>query len=311
METKANYVLIGAFTLATVALLLLFGLWAAKYSSERNWQQYRVVFTEPVTGLTEGSSVQYNGIAVGTVERLDLDQRDPRRVIAGLKVKASTPIKVDTRAKLSITGLTGVPFIQLTGGSPGAPWLARASREDVPVIVAEASALQNIADTANRLVARMDQVLSEENVQRIAATLEHIESMTGAVADQREDLRQLIVNARASSELLQRTLGNTNRAVEDIDRELVDKLPGLVAKLDGTLTRLDAAAGGADAILNENRAAIRSFANDGLSQLGPTLSELRGLVRDLRRISERMQGNPAGYLLGRGAPKEFDPDEAR
>ncbi|HEY0310727.1 MAG TPA: MlaD family protein, partial [Luteimonas sp.] len=296
METKANYVLIGAFTLAAAAFLLLFGLWAAKYSSERDWQEYQVVFTEPVTGLTEGSSVQYNGIAVGTVERLDLDQKDPRRVVARLKVKASTPIKVDTRAKLSITGLTGVPFIQLTGGSPDAPWLAKTSRDDIPTIATEASALQNIADTANRLVARMDQVLSEENVERIANTLENIESMTGAVAAQREDLRQLIVNARQSSELLERTLGNTNRAVEDIDRELVDKLPGLVAKLDGTLTRLDAAAGGADAIINENRAAIRSFANDGLSQLGPTLAELRGLVRDLRRISERLQGNPAGYL---------------
>ena len=310
METKANYVLIGAFTLATAVFLLLFGLWAAKYSSERDWQEYRVVFTEPVTGLTEGSSVQYNGIAVGTVERLDLDREDPRRVIARLKIKASTPVKVDTKAKLSITGLTGVPFIQLTGGSPNAAWLARASRDEMPISATEASALQNIADTANRLVARMDPVLSEENVQRIANTLENIEAMTGAVAAQREDLRQLIVNARESSELLQRTLGTTNRAVEDIDRELVDKLPGLVAKLDGTLTRLDSAAGGADAILNENRAAIRSFANDGLSQLGPTLSELRGLVRDLRRISERLQGNPAGYLLGRDAPKEFDPDEA-
>ena len=98
METKANYVLIGAFTLATAVFLLLFGLWAAKYSSDRDWQLYQVVFTEPVTGLTEGSSVQYNGIAVGTVERLDLDRNDPRRVIARLKVKASTPVKVDTRA---------------------------------------------------------------------------------------------------------------------------------------------------------------------------------------------------------------------
>jgi phospholipid/cholesterol/gamma-HCH transport system substrate-binding protein len=179
------------------------------------------------------------------------------------------------------------------------------------VIAAEASALQNIADTANRLVSRMDEVLSEENVKRIAATLENIEAMTGTVAEQREDLRALIVNARESSEMLERTLGTTNRAVEDVDRELVDKLPALVAKLDGTLTRLDSAAGGADAIVNENRAAIRSFTNDGLAQLGPTLGELRSLISDLRRITDRLQGNPAGYLLGRDAPKEFDPDEKK
>ena len=308
METKANYVLIGAFTLATAAFLLLFGLWAAKYSSDRDWQEYRVIFTEPVTGLTEGSSVQYNGIAIGTVETLDLDQKDPRRVIALLKLKADTPVKVDTRAKLSITGLTGVPFIQLTGGSPGARMLASGDRDEIPVIKAEASALQNIADTANRLVARMDEVLSDQNVKRINDTLAHIEALTGSVADQREDLRALIVNARQSSEQLTKTLATTNKAVEDIDRELVDKLPGLIAKLDGTLGKLDSAAGGADAILNENRAAIHSFANDGLSQLGPTLGELRALVRDLRRISDRLQGSPARYILGRDAPKEFEPE---
>ncbi len=307
METKANYVLIGAFTLVVAAFLLLFGLWAAKYSSERDWQAYMVVFTEPVTGLTEGSSVQYNGIAVGTVETLALDAKDPRRVIARLKVKADVPIKVDTRAKLSITGLTGVPFIQLTGGSPGAARLLPKDRDDIPAIITEASALQNIADTANRLVARMDEVLSEENVKRIANTLANVEAMTGAIAAQREDLRALIVNARRSSEQLSATLKTTNRTVDDIDRELVDKLPGLVAKLDSTLTRLDSAAGGANAVINENRAAIHSFANDGLAQLGPTLSELRGLVRDLRRISDRLEGSPARYLLGRDAPKEFEP----
>src|SRR5690606_13948393 len=204
METKANYVLIGAFTLVAAVFLLLFGLWAAKYSSERDWREYLVVFTEPVTGLTEGSSVQYNGIAVGTVEQLELDGKDPRRVIAWLRLKASTPVKVDTRAKLSMTGLTGVPFIQLTGGSPTAAPLVANGREELPVILTAASALQNIADTANRLVARMDQVLSEENVQRIAATLENIEAMTGTVAEQREDLRALIVNARESSEMLSR-----------------------------------------------------------------------------------------------------------
>lgn len=307
METKANYVLIGAFTLVIAAFLLLFGLWAAKFSSERDWREYLVIFTEPVTGLTEGSSVQYNGIAIGTVEALDLDARDPRRVIARLKVKAETPVKVDTRAKLSITGLTGVPFIQLTGGSPNAPELVARNGEELPVIRTEASALQNIADTANRLVARMDEVLSEDNVKRIASTLANIESMTGAVAAQREDLRALVVNAREASEQLSATLKTTNRTVEDVDRELVAKLPGLVSKLDSTLTRLDAAAGGASAVIDENRAAIHSFANDGLGQLGPTLTELRALVRDLRRISDRLEGSPARYLLGRDAPKEFEP----
>lgn len=307
METKANYVLIGAFTIIASVFLLLFALWAAKYSSEKTWREYAVIFNEPVTGLSEGSSVQYNGISVGTVETLRLAPDDPRRVLARLRLQADTPVKVDTRAKMTMPSLTGTPIIQLTGGSPGSPSLTDVDKREVPVIQTEASALQNIADTANRLVTRMDQVLSEDNVKRVANTLSNIEAMTGSIADQREDLRALIINARQSSEQLAATLQTTNRAVENVDRELVQKLPALIGKLDSTLGKLDSAATGANGILTENRAAISSFANDGLAQLGPTLAELRTLVRDLRRISDRLDGNPARYLLGRDAPKEFEP----
>lgn len=310
METKANYVLIGAFTIVVTLFLLLFALWAAKYSSEKSWREYAVIFNEPVTGLSEGSTVQYNGIGVGTVQQLSLAPDDPRRVIAKLRLQADAPVKTDTRAKLSLTGITGTPIIQLTGGSPNSPRLAESGNGDVPIIQTEASALQNIADTANRLVARLDQVLSDDNVQHVSKTLANIESLTGSIADQRGDLRELIANAKKSSEQLNQTLATTNRAVESVDRELAQKLPGIINKLDSTLTKLDSAATGANGILNDNRAAISSFANDGLAQLGPTLGELRSLVRDLRRISDRLEGNPTRYLLGRDAAKEFEPEKA-
>ena len=308
METKANYVLIGAFTIVVSLFLLLFALWAAKYSSEKSWQEYMVVFNEPVTGLSEGSSVQYNGISVGTVQKLSLAPDDPRRVRALLRLQARAPVKTDTRAKMSMTGITGSPIIPLTGGEPSSPMLVDVDQRPIPVIQTEPSALQNIADTANRLVARLDQVLSEENVERVAQTLENIETLTGSIADQREDLRALVVNARESSAHLKATLARTEKITADVDRELVQKLPGLVDKLDHTLGELDSAAAGANGLVNENRAAINSFANDGLAQLGPTLGELRALVRDLRRISDRLDNNPAGYLLGRDAPKEFEPE---
>jgi phospholipid/cholesterol/gamma-HCH transport system substrate-binding protein len=307
METRANYVLIGAFTLATAAFLLMFGLWAAKYTSDKDWRYYNVVFDEAVTGLTEGGSVQYNGISVGTVDTLSLAPDDPRKVVAHIKLRASTPVKVDTRAKLSFTGLTGTAFIQLTGGSPHAQSLVPENSDTVPTILTEASALQNISEIANKLVARLDKVLSDDNIRNITQTLDNIESATGALADQRKDLGALIVNARISSEKLAATLDTTNGAIADVDRELVQKLPRLIAKLDSTLSRLDHAAGNADSLLSENRGAINSFTQDGLSQLGPTMEELRGLVRDLRKISARFEDNPAGYVLGRQKPKEFEP----
>jgi phospholipid/cholesterol/gamma-HCH transport system substrate-binding protein len=307
METKANFVLIGAFTIVVTLFLLLFALWAAKYSSEKDWMQYAVVFEEPVTGLSEGSPVLYNGISVGTIESLRLAPDDPRRVVATLRLQARTPVKTDTRAKISTPSLTAPPIIQLTGGSPQARRLADIDHNEIPVITTEASALQNIADTANKLVARMDELLSEENIKRISNSLASIEAMTGAIGDQSGDVRAMLISARKSSEQLEKTLATTDKAVSSVDRELVQKLPALIARLDTTLAKLDSAAGGVNGIVNDNRAAISNFTHDGLAQLGPTLGELRGLVRDLRRISDRIDSGPTQYLLGRDAPKEFEP----
>ena len=307
METKANYVLIGAFTLGVVAFLLLFALWAARWSSQQAWDFYDVIFNEAVTGLSEGSNVQYNGIAVGTVEDLSLMPNDPRTVVARIRVEAATPVRVDTRAKLSLTGLTGTTFIQLTGGSPGAAPLVNTPGREVPVIPTEPSALQNIAQTADRIVARVDEILSEENVAHVTATLENLEAVTGALALQRQDLSELVVSARASAQELEATLRATRGAVEGIDRELVSELPRLVDKLDGALVQLEQAGTNANALIAENRAPIAEFTQGGLQQVGPTLVELRTLIRDLRRVTNRLDGNPAGYLLGREQPKEFEP----
>ncbi|KRG73724.1 ABC transporter substrate-binding protein [Stenotrophomonas chelatiphaga] len=308
METKANYVLIGAFTLITGLALLAFGLWAAKYSSDRTWQEYRVVFREAVTGLTVGSPVQYNGIAVGSITELNLVPDDPRQVVAKIRLNSTTPVKTDTRAKLAITSLTGPSIIQLSGGTPQSPTLTSVNRDPAPIIPTMPSALQNITDVANRIVERMDQVLSDRNVAAINATLANIESISGGLADQKQGTQALLLSARNAARSLDDTLKTTNGTIQRLDQNLVQQLPGIIEKLDATMTKMDSAAGNADSILGENRAAINSFASDGLGQLGPTLTELRGLIRDLRRVSDRLENNPARYLLGRDAPKEFEPE---
>ncbi|MCS4235334.1 MlaD family protein [Stenotrophomonas rhizophila] len=307
METKANYVLIGAFTLVVGLALLAFGLWAAKYSSDRTWTEYRVVFREAVTGLSVGSPVQYNGIAVGSITELNLVPDDPRQVVARIRLNSNTPVKTDTRAKLAITSLTGPSIIQLSGGTPQAAALTAVNKDPAPIIPTTPSALQNITDVANRIVERMDQVLSDRNVASINATLANLETISGGLADRDQGTQALLLSARDAARSLDVTLKSTNGTIQRLDQNLVQQLPPILDKLETTLSKLDSAAGSADSILGENRAAINSFANDGLAQLGPTLTELRGLIRDLRRVSDKLDNNPARYLLGRDAPKEFEP----
>jgi phospholipid/cholesterol/gamma-HCH transport system substrate-binding protein len=307
METRANHVLIGLFTIIVSVLAVLFALWAANYAANRDWDEYDVIFKEAVTGLGTGGIVQYNGINVGEVKRLSLDPKDPRKVIARIRVAADTPVKVDTKAKLAFVGLTGVAQIQLTGGLPESPRLEGMPERPVPVIQTEPSALQNIALAAGDIAERVRLILSDENIDRISKTLDDVNQLTTTLAGEKQDIAALIANLRTASAEINTTMKQVQGSLDTVDKEVIARMPALVDKLDHTLAGLDKASNNANAILGDNREAIADFSQNGLGQVGPTLAELRVLVRDLRRVTSRLNQNPAGYLTGSTKPEEFEP----
>jgi phospholipid/cholesterol/gamma-HCH transport system substrate-binding protein len=298
METRASYVLIGAFAFAALVLAFLFVLWLGKLSLDREWGEYDIVFKEAVIGLSLGGAVQYNGIQVGDVRKLKLDPSNPSEVIALIRVAGDTPIKTDTRAKLTFTGLTGVAVIQLTGGSPTSPPLVANEGQARPTIIADESALQKLMSSSegivtnvNDLLLRLSVLLDQENVDKVAAALDHIEKVSGSVARKSDDLGEAIANITEASRALKQTLAQTKEV-----------LVSARASLDSAKRFAD----GAYAVVEQNRDAVASFSNDGLVQVGPTLAELRATLRDLQRLTDRLAENPAAFLLGGDQPKEYE-----
>lgn len=321
METRANHVLIGAFTLAVIVFLVMFALWASKYGSDRKFDEFDVVFVEAVTGLSKGSIVQYNGIAVGEVRKLSLDKKDPSKVVARVRVDEETPIKTDTKAKLAFVGLTGVAQIQFSGGKAASPLLTESSRAEVPVIIAEESAIskllnstEDITTTAADVLIRINRVLSDANVSRVSKSLDNLEQITGTVAGQKQDIAKLLTDARNAAEKLDSTLakadsamGKLDKGMDSLDQGVFKELPKVVASLEKTLSELEKLSTNANGLVDENREQINAFTRQGLNQVGPTLSELRALIKDLNRLSTRLNENPAGLVLGRSQPEEFKP----
>ncbi len=311
METRANHVLIGLFTILVTLLAVLFALWAANYASNRNWDRYEVYFTEAVTGLGNGGIVQYNGINVGEVERLRLDPNDPRKVIARIRLQAGTPVKLDTKAKLAFIGLTGVAQIQLSGGTPESPRLLPTVERPVPIIPTQPSALQNISEAASDIGERVRMVLSDANIEKIGKVIDDLHQISSTVAGQKDDVKALIKSLREASANLNTTLVKAQGSLDTIDKNVVQQLPDLMKRLDHTLAQLDAASTNANGMISENREPLSNFTQNGLSQVGPTMGELRGLVRDLRQLTNRLDRNPGGYLTGRTRPEEFVPEHAK
>lgn len=322
METKASHLWVGVFTLTAVIAGLLFMLWASKSMSEADWNEFEVVFTGAVTGLSEGGAVRFNGIPVGTVRHLRIDPKDPGRVVAQIRVARETPVKIDTTAQLRLSGMTGITFILLTGGAPGSPPLTQPGPGGLPRIVADTSALETlvaasegIAAKTNAAIERILEFLSEDNARYIGQSLENLENFTGTLADQSESMERLIQQLEQGSaslvDLMQSANQLTERLTQSVDRidgEFAEMLPELSGDLQAAAQAMSNSLMRADRIMAENEAALAAFGSEGLSQLGPTLQELRTLVRDLSRVSARFERNPASFLLGREPLQEYQPE---
>ncbi|MCW3147628.1 MCE family protein [Stutzerimonas stutzeri] len=312
METRAHHVLIGLFTVLAVGGALLFALWLGKASIDREYDRYEVSFSRAVSGLSSGSSVEYSGIKVGDVEQLWLEPEDPRKVRARIRVYAGTPIKQDTRARLALANITGSMVIQLHSGSPGSPPL-QAKRGELPVIIADPSPLsallengEDLMSNINNLLRNANQLFSAENSRRIGQTLQHLEQATSVLSEQRADLgaalTQLSQLGRQTNTVLEevtRLTRNTNGLLDDQGRALLDSAQQSMAALERATSRLDS-------LLAHNQGALDNGLQ-GLGELGPALNELRGTLGALRRVSQRLEDNPSGFLLGREKIEEFTP----
>ncbi|WP_213937666.1 MlaD family protein [Pseudomonas sp. dw_612] len=312
METRAHHVLIGLFTVIVVAGALLFGLWLAKSSVDTEFKDYEIVFNEAVSGLSKGSAVQYSGIKVGDVVSLRLDPKDPRRVLARIRLGGETPIKEDTEAKLALTGITGTSIIQLSGGTPQSPKL-KGKDGELPTIVAAPSPIARLLNDSSDLMAGVNvlmhnanQMFSSENVERISKTLEHLEQTTGTIADQRGDIRQAMqqlasIGKQASATLEQTTalMRNANGLLNDQGKQMFGSAGQAMKSLEQTTATIDK-------LLTTNQDSLNS-GMQGLNGLAPAVRELRDTLSSLRAISQRLEANPSGYLLGSDKNKEFTP----
>ncbi len=321
METRASHFLIGAFTLVVMVGAFLFVLWLSKLTLDREFIEYEVVFTEAITGLSVGGAVQYNGIQVGEVRRLYLAPDDPGRVIARVRLAAATPVKTDTQARLSITGLTGVAVIQFSGGTPGSPHLVPEIGQDVAQIIAQESALQklltggeDIVISLNEAILRVTALLSADNVGRVTETLQYIETISATLASKEADIDRLFTEMADSGTAIRRALEQTETLIirmesvaANADRLLGEDTRDLIESSKETLQTIRRLSGNLDGLLAENRDAISSFSNQSLGQIAPALAELRSLLRELTRVAERLDEDPGSFLGGGDKPQEFRP----
>ncbi len=303
METRAHYILIGSFVMAVVAAAFVFVLRVT--STQGDFDSYDIIFEESVTGLSNGSIVRFNGIQVGEVESLTLDPDDPSRVIARVRVAEGTPVKTNTTVELEPVGFTGLAIIQFVGGGADEPLLKDETEERIPQLTADTSGISQFLAGTSEIIGRANLILSDRNIDSISQTLADIQTVTGAVAENRDEISELIQNANAATAELTVTLENLRRASDGLETMLAEDGPEVVRNADELVSDIRKLIGETEALVSENRESFRYFTDQGLGQVAPALAEARRLMRSLDHILREIERDPKAFFLGEATP-EYD-----
>jgi len=275
METRANFVLIGSFTLAVIAAAFGFVLWFQSLHTTKARSPLRVVFEGPAAGLRNGGSVNFNGIRIGEVMSVKLD--NPRRVVALAMVENNAPIRKDTLVGLEFQGLTGVAAISLKGGQEAAP-PAPLDEDGVPTLTADPNALQDVTEAIRGTLQNINRVVAD-NQESVKNSLKNLETFTNSLA--RNSLRIDDVMAKVDG--------------------VMGKADGVMSKADSLMLGLNTLAGGKEGgELLLTVKSIRELAEDFDKRSGVLMTDGRRTLADISRAVNNLDRNPTRLLFGAG-----------
>jgi len=319
METRANYVLIGVFTLAVVAGVFGFIYWFQNIGGTGERLLYRIVFDGSVSGLRTGATVLFNGIRVGEVTGLQLDPSKPKQVVATLSVDKSVTVREDTQIGLEFQGLTGIASVSLIGGNPAAKIVAGVgSGETPPVLVAPPGATQDVTQAARDVMRKVDEFITQ-NQRSFHAALENIEKFTATLASNSAKIDQSLTNIEkftgalgSNSDSIDKTLASVERFTGALGRNS-DRIDRIAAGLENLTGGPDGKGGD----INEAARSIKTLA-DNLDKRTEALTlDIARLARTgtrtlttIDKAAKNFDANPSRIIWG-GDPPDADKKPAQ
>lgn len=278
METRANFIIIGAFTLLGILGGLGFFLWLASVQIDRQYAQYGVLF-DNVSGLDQSADVLFNGVGVGRVVGIRIWEKNPSKVYVAVEIDANTPIAIDTVAQLESQGVTGVAYIALSGGSPGSALLTPES-DGPPIIASRQSSFQSLVSSAPDLL------------QDASTIIKQLEQLTGA--ENQDYVRNILQNIDNATSGLDRALTDFSEISETL-RTATDQVTSFVKEFEGVGTATQSTLAAADTSFASMTNTFDN-ANAAIDALTPTIAQANDAVGAIADLIETDFAPLAGSL---------------
>ena len=312
METRANHVWVGAITLVLLTLLAAFVMWIARLS-EGNQTRYDIFFKQSVDGLSKGSSVTFSGVPVGQVKEIELWKRDPGFVRVRIAVDEGVPILIGTTATMQ-GSFTGVSNVQLEGATRGAPPIAEKGPEGVPVIPTKRGGLGELLNSAPvlldrlaTLTERLTMLTSDKNQKSIENILANTDRLTGTIADASPEVQRTLSELQGTLAQAKLTLATFEKLGNSADQLVNSDGQSLIKQLRGTLKSAQGAADELQATLKDARPAASQLNETTLPAAEAAIRDLRATTRALRDLTEKLNDEGAGALVGGTKLPDYKP----
>jgi phospholipid/cholesterol/gamma-HCH transport system substrate-binding protein len=317
VETRSNYVFVGAVTVALLIGTLLFIVWLAGLSNKTT-KCYDIYFAQGVGGLNKGSNVSFSGVPVGQVEKISLLPNRPEFVWVRIDVEDQTPVLQGTSAQIHGVGFTGVSEIQLTGAERGRPPIDQLGPQGCPVIPATSggiSALLNSApeliDRIQRLTERLTELLSDKNQNSIADILENIDATTRVLRARAPEMGDTIAaiktasqNAGVAANNVAALSANANNLITQDGRPAMENLNKTLAEVQQTTQNLNA-------MISDARPGVQNFSKSTLPEANKLVHDLQQLTQSLQAVSNRVNQQGIGGALGAPKLPDYNPGKRK
>ena len=299
MERDANYTAVGAFVILVVAMAGLFVYWYSDSREARETQRYEIYFQGSVSGLSVGGPVRYLGVDVGRIYRIRVDKRSSDRVQILADIDTTAPIGEMTLAKLSLQGVTGLLFVDLLKGENRREIATPVPSERYPVINSVRSdfdellaTLPDVAGRARELIARVQDVFSPVNTEKIASILTSFEATSKRLPETLGQVNALLAELRNTTQEMRLTASTLSRTADSIAPEIIEAVGRLRATADHVATTTE----GLARLVDENRGGINAFTRDSLPEFERMVREARAAAEDVRALSSSLKDDPSRLL---------------
>ena len=300
--TRSERIKLGAFMLFCGVLICVFlGYVLKRYLSEQ-YDNYYTIFDQDVNGLFVDAKVKLNGISVGSVTSITINEQNLNQVVVAFKVQRGTPIKVGTRAGMTAgMNLTGEKQVILSGGDFNEPNVPEGGL--VPASVSMFDQITGkVGDAFGKVMPIIDglnRLLTPENAESISRTLANLEKTTENLSRLTADIRKPLNTMSKSAVSLQKILAEVEEAK-------------LAAKADASLSTLKEKLEAIDTKgLNDNLMQTAESMNklthnvDAMvyrnqDQVGNAVEELNTILENLEEFTQKIKNNPSVLIRSEG-----------